>query len=115
MWTWGEVSEGKKAGMGGFFDEGFGRRFGPIVLEEKVYGCGNVCSGMAEPLGVEVWKVWADYKDDARWAADLERVLSGRSAAEKQEAFHVVVRVDEFICRRGWNALWARQSRSCVS
>ncbi len=64
-------------------------------------GCGDVCSGMTEPLGVQVWKVWREKKDDVHWAADLERVLSGRSAAEKQEAFRVVVRAEMF-CWRVW-------------
>ncbi len=70
---------------------------------------------MAEPLGVQVWKVWKEKKDDARWAADLERVLTeprggsffssakAPSDAEKQEAFRVVVRAEMFcwrVCER---------------
>ncbi len=47
---------------------------------------------MAASLGVRVWKVWTAKKADAEWAAEIDGLLEGTSAAEKQEALRMTVR-----------------------
>ena len=44
------------------------------------------------PLGVAMWRVLMTDKSDARWAEDLDRVLTGKSDEEKQVALTLIVR-----------------------
>jgi hypothetical protein len=75
------------------------RACGGVLADSRAFSeraGGDRAQSMAaggEPLGVQVWKVWRERKSDDAWAADFDRVLSGKTDADKREALRMTVRV----------------------